>query len=144
MTLADLQSQLIDAMKRGDTVVVETIRFLISDVKNLAIHKYGTQTNKLTESDILEVVKKQVKTHRESVEAFEKAGRTELAVREKAQLGVLEAYLPKQISDEELKKLLEPVALAGGDFGPMMGKAMAAVKGLADGARVSAMLKSLV
>ena len=52
MTLADLQSQLIDAMKRGDTVVVETIRFLISDVKNLAIHKYGTQTNKLTESDM--------------------------------------------------------------------------------------------
>ena len=145
MLMQDLQQSMIDGMKRHDQNAVDTLRFLISAVKNAAITKYGAEAEtKLTEADVLDVVKKQVKTHKESVEAFEKAGRKELADKEKAQLAILETYLPKQISDDELKKILEPVAKAGGDFGPMMGKAMKAVAGKADGSRVSAILKSLV
>jgi uncharacterized protein YqeY len=145
MTLTDLQSKLVTAMKSGDAVMVETLRFLISAVKNVAIAKYGTEADtKLTAADVADMVKKQVKTHKESVEAFTKAGRTELAEKEKAQLAILETFMPKEISDEDLKTLLSPVAAAGGDFGPLMGRAMAAVKGQADGARVSAMLKLLL
>jgi uncharacterized protein len=152
MKLADLHTTLVSSMKKGDTVAVETLRFLISDIKNLAINKYGAESEaKLTEKDIEDVVKKQVKTHKESIEAFTKAGRAELAEKEQAQLAILEAYLPKQMSDEELMVLLKPIVDAGGDppigeasFGPMMGKAMAMVKGQADGGRVSAILKQLL
>lgn len=145
MLLDTLKSQLTTAMKAHDAVTVDTVRFLLAAVRNVAIDKYGAEGEaKITDADILDVVKKQVKTHHESVEAFTKAGRAELAEQEKAQLTVLEQYLPKQISDEELKALIAPVAAGGGDFGPLMGKAMAAVKGGADGGRVSAILKQLL
>lgn len=145
MNLSDLQSQLVASMKRGDKVAVETIRFLIAAVKNDAINKYGPQASvNVTDEDVQAVVKKQVKTHKESIEAFEKAGRTELAENEKAQLGILESYLPKQMSDEELKSILAPIAAQGGDFGPMMGKAMKAIGGKAGGDKVAEVLKSLL
>lgn len=145
MLLDTLKSQLTTAMKAHDAVTVDTVRFLLAAVRNVAIDKYGAEGEaKITDVDILEVIKKQVKTHNESVEAFTKAGRSELAEQEKAQLIVLEQYLPKQMSDEELKALIAPVAAQGGDFGPLMGKAMAAVKGGADGGRVSAILKQLL
>lgn len=132
-------------MKARDTVAVDTLRFLISAVKNVAINKYGADSDtKLTDADVIDVVKKQVKTHKESIDAFMNAGRPELAENEKAQLVILESYLPKELSDDELRALLAPVASAGGDFGPLMGKAMGAVKGQAGGDRVSAMLKSLL
>ncbi len=144
MLLDDLKLQLPAAMKSHDAVSVETIRFLLSAVRNVAIDKYGAEgETKVTDADVLDVIKKQVKTHAESIEVFTKAGRTELADKEKAQLAFLEQYLPKQLSDEELVAILTPVAAQGGDFGPLMGKAMAAVKGLADGGRVSAVLKQL-
>ena len=144
MLLDDLKSQLPAAMKSHDTVSVETIRFLLAAVRNVAIDKYGVEGEaKVTDADVLDVIKKQVKTHLESIDVFTKAGRTELADKEKAQLTFLEQYLPKQLSDEELISILTPVAAQGGDFGPLMGKAMAAVKGLADGGRVSAVLKQL-
>jgi len=143
MLFDDVQHTMTAALKKGDAVVVETLRYLIAAVRNDAIAKYGAQADKVTDDDVLSVVKKQVKTHRESIDAFTKAGRTDLAEKEKAQLAVLETYLPAELSDAELKALLVPVAAAGGDFGPMMGRAMAAVQGKADGRRVSAMLKEL-
>ncbi len=144
MLLDDLKSQLISAMKSHDAVVVDTIRFLLAAIRNLAISTYGAEgETKITDEDVLGVIKKQVKTHLESVDVFSKAGRTELVDKEKAQLAFLEQFLPKQLSDEELKTILTPIASGGGDFGPLMGKAMVAVKGLADGGRVSAMLKKL-
>jgi hypothetical protein len=145
MLLQTLQQQVIDSMKARDAIRVDTLRFLISAVKTVAINKYGVDSDtKLTDADVLDVIKKQVKTHKESVDAFTNAGRSELAEKEAAQLAILESYLPKEITDDELRALLAPVAAAGGDFGPLMGKAMSAAKGQADGARVSAMLKQLL
>lgn len=145
MLLADIQAKVTTSLKQGDAVSVETLRFLISAVRNIGIAKYGADAEaKLTDADVLDTIKKQVKTHKESVEAFQKAGRTELAQKEQAQLMILESYLPKELSDDELKALLAPVAAAGGDFGPLMGKAMAAVKGKAGGDRVSSILRSLL
>ena len=122
MRLTDLQQDLNASLKSGKTDRVDTLRFLIAAVKNAAIAKYGNEAEtKLTEADILDVVKKQVKTHRESIEAFVSAGRQELANKEKAQLAVLEEFVPKQLSDEELKKLLEPVVASGEkNFGLLM------------------------
>jgi uncharacterized protein YqeY len=99
----------------------------------------------MKDADVLDTVKKQIKTHRESIEAFEKAGRQELVNKEKAQLVILEEFAPKELSDEELKKILEPIAASGEkNFGLLMKNAMAAVKGQAEGGKVSVMLRSLL
>ena len=146
MLFDQLKTELTTAIKSGNTTGRDTLRFLLSAINNAAIAKYGNQSDKkLTEADVLDVIKKQVKTHKESIEAFEKAGRTELADKEKAELGILEGYLPKQISDEELKKLLEPIVSSGEtNFGILMKQAMAQVSGKADGGRVSGLLKQMM
>ncbi len=133
-------------MKAGDRVKVETIRFLLAAVANDGIAKYRNEVEqKLSDSDVTSVLRKQVKTHKESIEAFEKGGRKELADRERAQLAVLETYLPLEMSDKELQKLLEPVAKSGeANFGKLMGQAMARVAGKADGGRVAGVLKQLI
>ena len=146
MILDDLTSDLVKAMKAGDKTRVDTMRFLLAGVRNMAIAKYGAASEtSLTDADILDVVKKQVKTHRESVEAFTHAGRQDLVAKEHGELVILEAFLPKEMSDEELKKLLEPVVASGEkNFGLLMKNAMAAVAGRADGGRVAGMMKKML
>ncbi len=146
MKLADLQSQLTTAMKAHDAVRVSTLRFLLAAIQNEAIAKYGAASEtSLKDEDVLEVVKKQVKTHKESVVAFDAAGRKELAEAERAQLAILESYLPAEATDEELKAVLTAIAASGEkNFGLLMKQAMAQVGGKADGGRVSALLKSML
>jgi uncharacterized protein len=146
MLLTDLNDQLKTSLKAGDKVRVETIRFLISGIRYAVIDKYGNEWEaKVNDQDVLDVIKKQVKTHKESVEAFTKANRPELVDKEQKELDILQAYLPKEISDDELKVILAPVAATGEkNFGKLMGMAMAAVAGKADGGRVSGILKSLL
>ncbi len=145
MLLDQLQTDLIASLKAGKSDRVETIRFLISAARNAANTKYGNAwETSMTDADVVDVVKKQIKTHRESIEAFGKAGRTELVEKEKVQLAVLEEFAPKELSDEELKAILAPIAASGEpNFGLLMKNAMAAVHGQAEGGRVSAMLKQL-
>jgi len=106
MFMDRLQTDIIMSLKAGKSARVETIRFLIAGVRNIVTAKYGVTWEKdMKDADVLDTVKKQIKTHRESIEAFEKAGRQELVDREKAQLTILEEFAPKELSDEELKKI---------------------------------------
>jgi len=141
-----LQTDLITSLKAGDASRVETIRFLIAGVRNTVSARYGADwEQKMTDADVLDTVKKQIKTHKESIEAFEKAGRQELVAKEKAQLTILEEFAPKELSNEELKKILEPIAKSGEkNFGLLMKTAMAAVHGQSEGGNVAAVLKSLL
>lgn len=146
MMLDTLKADLISAMKTHDQVSVDTIRFLLSAIRNMAIAKYGAESDTaLTDADVADTIKKQVKTHKESIEAFKAANRQELVTKESGELSVLERYVPKEISDDELKNLLASVAASGeANFGLLMKQAMQIVAGKADGARVSAMLKTLM
>ena len=146
MLLDTLRNDLMSSLKKGDSNRVETLRFLLAAIRNVAIATYGSAGEaSLTDADILEVIKKQVKTHKESIDAFTKAGRNELSERESNQLHVLEEFLPKEMSDEELKKLLEPVVASGEtNFGLLMKQAMAIVAGQADGGRVAEILKQIL
>jgi len=145
MLLDQLQEDLNVSLKAGKASRVGTLRFLISAVRNAAIAKYGAQwETSLKDADIVDVVKKQVKTHKESILAFQQAGRAELATKEQEELVVLEEFAPKEMTDEELKTILAPVAATGEpNFGLLMKNAMSAVAGRADGGRVSAILKQL-
>ena len=146
MLLDQIKADIQSSLKKGDHIRVETMRFLVAGIRNFAIAKYGNIGEAgVTDADVLDIIKKQVKTHKESVEVFEKAGRVELATKEKQELEILSSFLPKELSDEALKTLLTDVA--GGDtsnFGLLMKAAMGKVQGQADGARVSAILKQLL
>ncbi len=146
MLLGDIKTDMMASLKKGDSVRVLTLRMLISAVRNVAIDTYGAAgESSMTDEDVKAVIKKQVKQHKESISAFESAGRPELAEKEKGELAVLAAFLPSELSDEELALILTPVAQKGGDnFGLLMKDAMAAVAGKAGGDRVSAMLRTLI
>ena len=98
MTLLDkLQADLATAQKARDQRQVDTLRFLLGAVFNLQIDKYpqGSRAS-LTDSDVLSVISKQIKTHRESIEMFNKAKRLDLVEREEGELAILQSYLPAQ------------------------------------------------
>lgn len=141
-----LQNDIVSSLKKGDAVRVETLRFLVSAIRNFAIDKYQAAWEKaLADTDVLEVIKKQVKTHKESIDAFVKANRNDLVDKETAQLSILQAFLPAELSDEEIQRLLMPVLLSQEtNFGKLMGQAMIKVDGKADGKRVSSLLKKML
>lgn len=138
-----INTDLVEAQKKRDEVVVSTLRMLLAAVKNAQIAKSG----ELTDEEVLEQIAKSVKQHRESIDAYEKGGRGDLVEKEKAELSVLEKFLPEQMSEEEIGKIVDDVisstgAKGAGDLGRMMGQVMAKVKGQADGNVVSQVVKS--
>ena len=147
-----IQAKVGEAMKAGRRLEVDTLRFLMSAVKNRAIELGPKATPSaggpsLSDADVLDVIAKQVKQHRESVAGFEKGGRAELAAKERAELDILAAYLPAGLSDAELDALVvEAVAAAGAagpaDIGKVMKVLMPKVKGRADGATMKARVKA--
>src|SRR3989339_230844 len=98
MLLDDLKADVLTSMKKGDHVRVDTLRFLLAAIRNAAISKYQAAGEAaMKDEDVLDVIKKQVKTHKESIEAFTKASRNELVLKEQGELTILEAFLPKEI-----------------------------------------------
>lgn len=145
MLLSQIQSDLAAAQKNRDQAKVDTLRFLIGAVFNLQIEKYPPASGgSLTDADVQSVVKKQVKTHQESIEMFTKAGRTDLVTKEKAELAILETYLPPEMGEAEIEAIVVKIKTANpdADFGQLMKLAMAELKGRADGSVVAKLLKN--
>ena len=139
-----LRSDLTTAMKARDQVRVATIRMALSAINTEEVA--GDAHRELTDDEVVTVLGREQKKRRESAEAFDGAGRTELAERERAEQAVLADYLPTQISDEDLATIVSAVISETGAAGPkQMGVVMKAVQpqvaGRADGRRVSAEVK---
>lgn len=143
--MSDLKAQLMDdlknAMRSGETVKRDTIRFLMSSIKNFEIDN-GVQDD----AGVLKLIAKELKQINESIAEYTAGNRQDLVDAEKPKAAVLEAYLPKQLSDDELKVKLESVVAAkvGAQFGEIMKAAKEAVGDQADGGRIAAMLKTLM
>jgi uncharacterized protein len=132
-----------DAMKAREPVRVGALRMLMTAVKNTEVEKL----HELSDDEVLEVIAREAKRRRESIEAFSKGGRTDLVEKETGELAVLEAYLPAKLSDAELSALVDQaVAETGASSPKQMGEVMKALmpklRGRADGAQVSAMVKA--
>ncbi len=146
MTLvANLRSDLTQAMKQGDDVRRSTLRLLLASIKNAEIDKHG----ELTEVELLTLLGKEAKKRRESIEYFEQAGRTDLVDKEQAELEIITGYLPEQMGrdqiEAEARKVIEEVAAAGpGDRGKVMSQLMPRVKGKADGKQVADIVTELL
>lgn len=139
-----LNDDIKNAMKAKDEIKLSVLRMVKTAINNAAIAK---SKNELEEAEELEILQKQAKQRRESIDSFEKGGRPELAAKEKTELGVLEVYLPKQLTDDEIKAIcVEVIAKTGakgaGDTGKVMKDLMPLVKGKADGRRVQEILKA--
>lgn len=131
-----------EAMKARDQVRVATLRMLIAAVKNARVEKM----HDLDDDEVVDVASREAKRRKESIEAFRGAGREDLATKEEAELAVLQAYLPEQLSGDALAALVdEAIAETGAstpkEMGAVMKALMPKVRGRADGAEVSALVK---
>jgi uncharacterized protein len=141
-----LQEDLKAALKARDAVKAGTIRLLLAAITNK--EKEGKE-RELSDEEIQSVVATEAKKRRESIEAFLKGGRPELAEKEKQELGVLLSYLPEQLSEEQIRQLVKEAiaktkAQSPKDMGKVMGVLVPQTKGKADGALVSKIVKELL
>ena len=132
------------AMKGGRKVEVSALRMLISAVKNKKIEE---RTDELDDDKVLTLVKKMVKQHKESIEQFKAGGRDDLVAKESAELDVVAAYMPEEMSEEEIKNIVGQVISETGvsslhDMGKVIKGVMARTKGQADGKVVSEIVKA--
>jgi len=143
--LEQIRQDLVTAMKAKDTETLSVLRMLIAALRNKEITLRDGGAAELTDEQVLEVIGSEVKKRRDSVEAYMSGGRSELADKESAEIKILEKYLPEQMSDSELEKIVQEVMAAGAtDFGRIMGQTMARVKGKADGNKVGEIVKKLL
>ncbi len=140
--LQKLESDLISAMKSKDVVRVGTIRLLISEFKNAQID-LRAKGEELTTDICLKILNREAKKRKESIDLFAKSGRTDLVDSETAELEIIEEYLPKQMSEDELEIIVKGIVseLSDKNFGNAMKAVMEKVKGQADGKIISDLVK---
>ncbi len=147
MTLKEqITSDLKTAMKAGDAIRRDTLRLIDSAIKNVEIEKNKREVG-LTEEEILEVIARAVKQRQDSIRQFEAGGRPDLAEKEKIELEIILPYLPAQLSQQEIEKVVTEILATSenptlADLGKIMGQAMASLKGKADGNLVREIVKS--
>jgi uncharacterized protein len=137
-----IQQDLKQAMLARDETAVSTLRMLLSELKYAQVKKGG----ELEDKDVVIVVQKELKKRKEAAEGFRNGGREEQAQKEESEAKVLEKYLPTQLSDEELTKVVEEAinnigAQSISDIGRVIGQVMGKVGQSVDGSRVSAKVK---
>jgi len=141
-----IEADLIKALKEKNTVTVSSLRFLLSAVHNEEIAQ--KKRGKLTDEDVRKVIFSLVKKHRDSIEAFQKGNRQDLVEKEQAEMSTLEKYLPKQIPEEEIKKIVQKVIGENKDrppiFGKVMGSVMKEIKGQAEGKMVNRLVRQML
>lgn len=133
-----VQTDIAAAMRAGDGLRRDTLRMVVSAAYNVE----KREGHPLTDDEYLAVLSREVKTRRESVEAFRAGGREDLATREEAEIAILAGYLPAALSEAEIRALIdEAIATTGAasprDMGKVMGWLAPKTRGRADGKRVS-------
>ena len=133
-----LQDELTTARKAQDKAATLLLGTTLSEVKNKSIEL----KRDLADEDVVDVIRKGIKKRRESIEMYEKGGRAELAAKEKAEVAMLEKYLPAQVNPDELRAAVR-AAIAGGagNVGAVMARVMPQFKGRAEGSVINAIAR---
>jgi uncharacterized protein len=137
-----LPEDIKNAMRAKDATALNALRALKTALTNAAIEK-GSLSTVLEESEVMSVLRKQIKQRLDSIEQFEKAGRAELVATEKSEIEILSRYLPAALSDEQLLNILDQAiadtgATGKADMGKVMKRAQELAEGRADGKILSA------
>ena len=145
LTKQQILDDFTKALKNRDEVKKRTLESIKSDILVFEKAKAG---NEATAEKIGEILKSMAKKRREAIEAYEAAGRAELAAKEKEELAVIESYLPEQMGEEQIKKAVRKIVAEQGltkaDFGKAMGIVMGQLKGKADGTVASKILQEIL
>ena len=138
-----IKNDMNDALKNGEKVKANTLRLLLSNIKNKSI-ELG---NELDDKQILQVIQKASKRHKESIRMYKEAGRDDLVAQEELELAIIEHYLPSMMNEKELNILIDTVIQEVGgtnmtDFGKAMSEVMKRGAGQVDGGMAQELLKS--
>lgn len=141
----DLKRSLVESAKAKDQLLLDTLRSIQSAVRYKEIDKRA----ELTDPEIQAVIATLCKQHRESIDQFEKGGRADLVAKERRELGILEKFLPQQLSKEEVEKVIKAVisetqAKSAADMGKVMKASMVQLQGKADGRMVNDVVRELL
>ena len=144
-----IEDKLNQALKAKDKNIYPTLRLIVSAIKDAEIAGRTKGQKEITDSDINSILKKMIKQRNESCEVYKKAGRTELLENETKEIGVIEKFLPKQLNDEETKKICEEVIKTVGatsmkDMGKVMGVLKSKHADSLDFSKVSGIIKGLL
>lgn len=150
--LEQINQDLVNAMKAKAAEITSVLRMLVAAARNKEITLRKDGQAGLSDEQILEVISSEVKKRRDSVEAYAAGNRQDLVDKENSEIKILEKYLPEQLPDSELEKVVQEVIASGAadlpageaGFGRIMGQTMARVKGKADGAKVGEIVKKLL
>ncbi len=146
MDLAEkLDQDFKDALKNKDAASLSIMRLVRSNIKNFEIAKQG----KAADEDIIAILQREIKQHKETIESLEKAGREEELGKQRTEVAILKAYLPAQFSKDELKDFIEEAIATTAaadikDMGKVMGAVMPRLKGRATGDEVGQMVRELL
>ncbi|MCH7492621.1 GatB/YqeY domain-containing protein [Patescibacteria group bacterium] len=148
MSIQDkIDSDLKEAMIKKDELIVTVLRMIKSALHNqlIAQKKSAAGEKSLSEDEVLKVIKSQAKQRRDSMAAFQKGDRNDLAAKEAKELEIIKVYLPEQLDPQEVKKVVQDIVASWGDgdknFGSVMKQTMSQLQGKADGQIVSQMVK---
>ena len=141
ITIERLKEDLHTYMKARDMISLNTVRAILNEINIREMKNV-----KITEEEIIKVLRSEAKKRKEAIETFEKADRTDLIEKESKELKIIEGYLPEEISDEELIVKIKEIISKTEDksFGSVMKSSIVALKGAADGKRISAILKQIL
>ena len=143
MVTDTIKKQIIDAMKAKDELRVSTLKLLSSALHNEVIKKQAD----LSPEEEIEIVRKEAKKRKDAIEIYEKASASARAEKEKKELEILQEYLPTELTNEELERVVsETISELGakeiGEMGKVIGAVMEKIKGRADGKKVAEMVRS--
>ena len=144
-----IDDKLNQALKAKDKNIYPTLRLIVSAIKDAEIASRSKGQKEIKDSDIISLLKKMVKQRNESCEVYEKAGRKELLEGEKKEIKVINFFLPKQLSDEETKKICEETIKSVGatsmkDMGKIMGALKSEYAESIDFSKVNSIIKKLL
>ena len=142
-----IDEKLNQALKAKDKSTYPTLRLVVSAIKDAEIAARTKGQKEMSDSDIMAILKKMIKQRNESCEVYKKASRNELLENETKEIEVISSFLPKQLSEEETKKLCQEAVKSSGassmkDMGKVMGMATMEMAGKADGKTISDVVKS--
>jgi uncharacterized protein len=143
----DINNAVKDAMRAKDERKLSTLRMVNSTIKNADIAARGEGKPPLSDADLLGVLQKMIKQRQESVELYDKGGRAELATQEREEIAIISAYLPKQMSEDDVKAAISAIiaetnAAGVKDMGKVIGALKAKYAGQMDFGKASGMVKS--
>ncbi len=143
-----IQEQIKEALRAKDQVRLTTLRGVLASFTNESVAKGRTPQDKLNDEEAIAVIRRLVKQRKDSIEQFEKGGRQDLADNEKAEMQVLEEFLPALMSEDQIRKIVEQKKAELGatkeKMGIFMGAVMKETKGQADGALVKKIVEEIL